>query len=170
MGYALETQTRSFFSRTANEGTVAHELVHQWIGDDVAVERWADIWHNEGWATYGTWLWNEEQGRATADEAFDGVMARPATSSFWQLEIGDPGPLNLFHSAIYNRSAAMLHALRTKIGDEAFFTLTRTWLQEHAGGTASTQEYMRMAEEISGEELDHFFQVWLFTPEKPTDW
>lgn len=170
VGYALETQTRSFFSRTAREGTVAHELVHQWIGDDVAVERWADIWHNEGWATYGTWLWNEEQGRATADEAFQAVMDRPATSDFWQLEIGDPGPLNLFHSAIYSRSAAMLHALRTEIGDDHFFTLTRTWLQEHAGGTASTQEYMEMAEEISGQDLDHFFEVWLFTPEKPTDW
>ena len=52
VGYALETQTRSFFSRNAFEGTVAHELAHQWMGDHVSPERWADIWLNEGWATY----------------------------------------------------------------------------------------------------------------------
>lgn len=170
VGYALETQTRSFFSRSAREGTVAHELIHQWIGDDVSVDRWADIWHNEGWATYGAWLWSEHQGRATAEESFDNVMATPADSSFWDLRISDPGPLNLFHSAIYSRGGAMLYALRDTIGDEAFLELTRTIVSERAGGTISTAEYEALAAEISGQDLDHFFEVWLHTPEKPTDW
>lgn len=170
VGYALETQTRSFFSRSAREGTVAHELIHQWIGDDVSVDRWADIWHNEGWATYGAWLWSEHQGRATAEESFDNVMATPADSSFWDLRISDPGPLNLFHSAIYSRGGAMLYALRDTIGDEAFLELTRTIVSERAGGTISTAEYEALAADISGQDLDHFFEVWLHTPEKPTDW
>ncbi|RIK12528.1 MAG: peptidase M1, partial [Acidobacteria bacterium] len=132
VGYALETQTRSIFSRSAGEGTTAHELVHQWIGDDVSVHRWADIWHNEGWATYGTWLWNEHRGGTTAQAAFDAVMARPASSSFWDVVIGDPGPMNLFASANYNRSAAMLFALREKIGDEAFLEMTMRWTQDNS--------------------------------------
>ena len=170
VGYALETQTRSFFSRRANESTVAHELVHQWIGDDVSVNRWADIWHNEGWATYGSWLWEEEQGGRTAQQRFDGVMSTPAGSSFWDLQLSDPGPLNLFHPAIYSRSAAMLHALRAEIGDEAFWELTRTVIDDYAGEDISTQEYRQLAADISGQDLDTFFEVWLDTPEKPTTW
>lgn len=170
VGYALETQTRSVFSRNAAEGTVAHELIHQWIGNDVAVNRWADIWHNEGWATYGAWLWAEHQGTRTAEAAFTSVMARPANDPFWRLTLSDPGPLNLFASAIYSRGAATLYALREKIGDEAFLELTRTVVSEYAGGTISTAEYEALAEQISGQDLDHFFEVWLHTPEKPTDW
>ena len=66
VGYALETQTRSFFSRNAREGTIAHELAHQWMGDEVSPYRWADIWLNEGWATYSQWMWTEHRGGASA--------------------------------------------------------------------------------------------------------
>ena len=170
VGYALETQTRSFFSRSAREGTVAHELVHQWVGDDVSVQRWADIWHNEGWATYGTWLWTESQGGRSAQESFERVMAIPADDPFWELAIGDPGAEHLFDSAIYNRSAAMLYALRETIGDEAFLELTRTWLARHSGSSASTEQYIALAEEVSGQQLDGFFDTWLYTPGKPTTW
>lgn len=170
VGYALETQTRSVFSRNAAEGTVAHELIHQWIGNDVSVDRWADIWHNEGWATYGAWLWSEHQGRTTAEASFNAVVARPASNSFWALTISDPGPLNLFHPAIYSRGAATLYALRDKIGDEDFLELTRTVVADYAGGNISTAEYEALAAEISGQDLDHFFEVWLHTPAKPTSW
>jgi aminopeptidase N len=170
VGYALETQTRSFFSRVAREGTVAHELVHQWIGDDVAVNRWADIWHNEGWATYGAWLWTESRGGATAQEQFEEVMAIPADDEFWDLVVSDPGPLHLFDDPIYDRSAAMLFALREKIGDDAFLELTRTVVADRSGGTISTAEYEALAQQVSGQDLTHFFQVWLHTADKPTDW
>ena len=61
VGYALETQTRPVYSRVARESTVAHELAHQWFGNAVSPERWADIWLNEGWATYVEWLWSEDR-------------------------------------------------------------------------------------------------------------
>lgn len=170
VGYALEVQTRSFFSRRAGESTVAHELVHQWMGDDVSVDQWDDIWHNEGWATYGTWLWTEHRGGRTAQAAFDGVMAIPAGDAFWDVVVADPGVLNLFHSAIYSRSGAMLFALREKVGDDAFLAMTRRIAAERSGGNLSTADFMAIAEEESGMQLDHFFEVWLFTPEKPTAW
>lgn len=170
VGYALETQTRSFFSSRVSEGTMAHELVHQWLGNDVSVSRWADIWHNEGSATYGSWLWIEERGGASAQSRYDAVMAIPAGDDFWALDISDPGPLNLFASPIYSRSAAMLHALRGEIGDAAFWELTRAVIGEYAGGTMSTAQYEALAAQISGQDLDRFFEVWLHTPEKPTSW
>ena len=170
VGYALETQTRPVYSRQASEGTVAHELAHQWLGNAVSPARWQDIWLNEGWATYSTWLWNEHRGIRTADAAFANVMARAATSSFWTTVVADPGFDNLFASAVYDRGAAALHALRGKVGDGAFWTATRQWIERYDHGAATTEDFQAVYENASGQDLDHFFDVWLRRPTKPTDW
>jgi aminopeptidase N len=170
VGYALETQTRSFFSRNAREGTVAHELAHQWMGDHVSPERWADIWLNEGWATYSEWMWTEHRGGQSAAMSFDDVMATPADDEFWELVVADPQPLGLFAGPVYDRGAATLHALRVKIGDDAFFELAQTWVERFGGGTASTQDFAALAEEVSGQDLEAFFDVWVYAPEKPVTW
>ena len=172
VGYALETQTRSVFSRNAREGTIAHELAHQWMGDEVSPYRWADIWLNEGWATYSQWMWTEHRGGATAQQSFDEVMAIPVDDpdEFWQVVVADPGPLGLFVGPVYDRGAATLHALRMKIGDEAFFELAQAWVERFGGGTASTADFTALAEEVSGQDLGNFFETWLYTPDKPTEW
>ncbi len=170
VGYALETQTRSFFSRNAREGTIAHELAHQWMGDHVSPERWADIWLNEGWATYSEWMWDEYRGRDTAAQTFDAFMATPADDPEWDFVVADPTPLGLFAGPVYDRGAATLHALRVKIGDEAFFELARAWVERFGGGTASTADFAALAEEVSAQDLDAFFEAWVYTPAKPTVW
>lgn len=170
VGYALETQTRSFFSRSAGEGTVAHELAHQWMGNHVSPGQWADIWLNEGWATYSTWIWQENRGNQTAQARFDGVYARSATSSTWNTVLADPGPLGLFGTAVYDRGAALLHALRLEMGDDAFWELAQTWVERYGGGTATTADFIALSEEVSGEDLGDFFQVWAYEPTKPTSW
>jgi aminopeptidase N len=170
VGYALETQTRPIYSRTASEGTVAHELAHQWFGNAVSPARWRDIWLNEGWATYATWLWFDATDRETAQESFDAVMAIPADDEFWNLNVADPGPLGLFHDAVYDRGAATLHALRIKIGDDAFFAAAREWVQRYDDSTATTEDFESLAEQTSGQSLESFFDVWLRTPVKPTVW
>ena len=96
VGYALETQTRPVYSTQASAGTVAHELAHQWLGNAVSPDDWRHIWLNEGWATYATWLWNENTGLRTAQAAFDGWYSRSRAPEYWQLPIGDPAPLGLF--------------------------------------------------------------------------
>jgi Peptidase family M1 domain len=127
VGYALETQTRPVYSRVARESTVVHELAHQWFGNAVSPERWQDIWLNEGWATYVEWLWSEDSGGDSAQASFDAVMGLPTDDPFWDLAIADPGPLGLFHGAVYDRGAATLHALRVKVGDQAFFEAAQGW-------------------------------------------
>lgn len=159
--YALETQTRPVYSRVAREGTVAHELAHQWFGNAVSPERWQDIWLNEGWATYAEWLWDEYDGGATAQETFDEVYSIPADDEFWETPIGDPGPLGLFVGPVYDRGAATLHALRLKVGDEAFFDATRLWLERYNDSTGSADDFEAVFEEVSGKNLDEFFDVWL---------
>ncbi len=170
VGYALETQTRPVYSRVARESTVLHELSHQWFGNAVSPGRWQDIWLNEGWATYAEWLWAEHSGGDSAQASFDAVMAIPADDPFWDLVIADPGPLGLFHGAIYDRGAATLHALRVKIGDEAFFAAAQTWLQRYNDSTGTTEDFQGVYEEVSGQSLGSFFDVWLGTPSKPTTW
>jgi aminopeptidase N len=167
IGYALETQTRPIYSRAAREGTVVHELAHQWFGDAVSPARWQDIWLNEGWATYVEWLWTEHTGGDPAQASFEAVMATPADDPFWNLAIADPGPLGLFDGAIYDRGAATLHALRLEIGDRAFFATARRWLRSHDDGTGTTEDFQAIAERISHRDLDAFFTTWLRTPTKP---
>jgi aminopeptidase N len=170
VGYALETQTRPVYSRAASEFTVVHELAHQWFGNAVSPGLWRDIWLNEGWATYVEWLWSEHSGDESAQSLFDGIMAIPADDDFWELTIADPGPFGLFLDPIYERGAATLHALRGKIGDDAFFAAAREWLTRHDDSTGTTADFQAVSEEASGQDLDAFFDVWVRTPSKPTTW
>jgi aminopeptidase N len=170
VGYALETQTRSVYSRVASEGTVVHEIAHQWFGNAVSPERWQDIWLNEGWATYAEWLWSEDSGDDSAQALFESILDIPADDEFWDLAIADPGPFGLFLGGIYDRGAATLHALRVKIGDEAFFAASQEWLERYDDSTATTEDFEEVFEEVSGQDLGAFFDVWLRTPSKPTSW
>jgi aminopeptidase N len=163
--YALD-----FFQNRAgppNSSVIVHELAHQWTGDYLAVAAWQHIWLNEGFASYTEWLWSEHEGDATAQEIFDAVTSIPADDDFWSLTIGDPGPEHLFESPIYDRGAATLHALRLKIGDEAFFRLLRRWIRQNAGGNVTTAQFIALAERVSGQDLGAFFDEWLFTGERP---
>ena len=64
-----------------------HELAHQWVGDDLAVEQWQHIWLNEGFATYAEWLWSEREGLGTAQEIFDFYDSIfPADDPFWSVD------------------------------------------------------------------------------------
>jgi len=170
VGYALETQTRPVYSRAAREFTVVHELAHQWFGNAVSPERWQDIWLNEGWATYVEWLWSEATGRDSAQASFDAIMEIPADDEFWDLAIADPGPLGLFLGGVYDRGAATLHALRVEVGDEAFYAAAREWLVRYDDSTGTTEDFEAVFEEVSGQDLGTFFDVWLRTPSKPTSW
>ncbi|MFC9558961.1 M1 family metallopeptidase [Agromyces sp. NPDC056965] len=167
VGYALETQTRPVYSSQASQGTVAHELAHQWFGDAVSPERWQDIWLNEGWATYATRMWTEHTGGTTAQQAYDNWYNQTRPASYWQLRIGDPGALGLFAGQIYDRGAGTLHALRVELGDEAFFAGTRLWLERYDDSAATADEFQAVFEEASGADLDAFFKIWLYDQVKP---
>jgi hypothetical protein len=174
LGFALETQTRPiyakvfFYDPVSGDSVVVHELAHQWVGDYLALEEWQHIWLNEGFATYAEWLWSEHEGLGTTQEIFDALAAdHPADDPFWQLMIGDPGPEDLFDTAVYDRGAMALHALRLEVGDRDFFRILRRWVATQAGGHVTTDEFIRLAERISGEQLDALFKDWLFTEERP---
>jgi aminopeptidase N len=172
--YALENQTRPTYDRkTVGWGgltaTVAHEVAHQWFGDSVTLERWSDIWLNEGFATYAEWMWVEHHGGRSVDASFDAAYSRPADSSFWALTVSDPGYANLFNTPIYSRGAMTLYALRLKIGNRTFAKTLKVWAQRNANGNATTDDFIVLAEHISGKQLGAFFTKWIVDGVKPAD-
>jgi aminopeptidase N len=172
LGFALETQTRPvyapgfFTDPLLGDVVLVHELAHQWYGDSVRLAGWQHTWLNEGFATYAEWLWLEQEGVITAQEQFDLFYAQ-LPPEFWQLVVGDPGPGAILDPAVYYRGAMALHALRQVVGDVTFLQVLEEWATSRAGEAVTTDEFVALAEELSGRELGDLFQAWLFTPERP---
>jgi aminopeptidase N len=71
---------------------------------------------------------------------------------------------------VYNRGAATLHPLREQVCDEAFFAAAQLWVERYDDADATTEDFEAVYEEVSEQDLSAFFDVWLRTPAKPTDW
>ena len=171
--FALETQTRPVYSKyfwpDGGDSVIAHELAHQWYGDDVALKQWQDIWLNEGWATYAEWVWAEHEGFFTPQDAFDSLYNDiPADDPFWQFVVGQPPQDDLFGDPVYIRGGMTLQVLRNRVGDDDFFQIARQWVEERGGGTGTTAQFIALAERVSGQQLDDLFDAWLFTGSRPT--
>jgi hypothetical protein len=86
----------------------------------------------------------------------------------WNNTVEDPGAVNQYQSStVYNRGAMTLQALRNRLGDATFFSILKDYTATFGGGTASTQDFMNIAQRDSGQDLRPFFQAWLYTPGKP---
>jgi aminopeptidase N len=173
--FALETQTISLFGAQVvpdavtgviteasdAEVVVAHELAHQWFGNSVTPKNWEDIWLNEGFATYASALWIDHRyGSRTFDRMmrsfYNNISRREYTP-------GDPIDDGLFNTGVYQQGAWTLHALRLKVGDETFFGILRTYVERYQYGNASTADFIALAEELSGEDLQPLFDDWLYS-------
>ncbi len=169
LGGALETQTIPVYGRgTYDDGTIAHELAHMWFGDAISANNWKDMWLNEGFASYGSFLWVEY---AHGEEAADRDM-RQRYRMLRRAKVGpppDPGVAQVFSARVYERGCWVLHMLRDRVGDEAFFEILQTWVEAKSGKTAQTDEFLAHCEDVSGEDLDDFFAGVLFADVIPED-
>jgi aminopeptidase N len=160
LGFALETQNRPIYGTdTTSEELQVHELAHQWFGDSVTPDRWADLWLNEGFATYAELLWREQ---TEADFDVDATIADFGGDEDVTLgPILNPGYGRLFDPAVYYRGAATLHALRREVGDPTFFSILRSWTTDHRDGNVTTEDFVALASDQAGEDLSPLFDVWL---------
>jgi aminopeptidase N len=172
VGFALENQTRPTYPAVGGRATslLVHELAHQWFGDSVSVRRWADIWLNEGFATFMELRYRQTHGGQSVRSWLCHEYTRTTPAHpFWNLRIGDPGPRRIFDGAVYERGAMTLAALETRIGSADLWEILRRWVSENADGNASTADFQALAEEVSGADLDGFVDAWLFSDVRPAD-
>ena len=146
---------------------VIHEIAHQWFGNSVTESEWDDVWLSEGFATYFTLLFREHAyGR---DDFVTGL--REAADRVWRWYDENPD-YRIVHDnlddmtrvtsiATYQKGAWVLHMLRERLGDEAFWRGIRLYYARHFNGTATTDDFMHAMEEASGDDLQRFFDQWL---------
>jgi len=144
-----------------------HELAHQWGGNSVSLANWQNVWLKEGFATYAEWLWLTRERGAYELDKMAARFLREIRSSGLAYPIGRPAPDDLFNEGSYSGGAVALHALRAQVGDEAFFEILRTFLARYRGSHASTGDFLMLAEEISGQDLQVYSETWLNSTELP---
>jgi aminopeptidase N len=245
--WSLETQTRPLYGSqiltlppdVAQEG-ISHELAHQWFGDSLTLSRWSDIWLNEGFATYLSWLWLEHLGQrayltglmrtgygyelsapdyatllehpdlppaqilpvlrrqfrpdghpVTDAEILDamglasprqltsrkalgllGVKPGTADAAAYLEDARSSAPAtpprtDLFTSAVYNRGAMTLQALRVRVGDQVFYRILRSYAAEYRHRNVTTAGFIAVADKVTGQDLHGFFTTWLYAPAAP---
>lgn len=180
LGFALETQTISLFgnnvlrsstwgsarNNTNVQEVIAHELAHQWFGNSVSLSAWQDIWLNEGFASYAQILWVAHTQGEDAAEAklrnWYAVISNPVNVVNGVTPPGQPGANNLFNGGVYLRGGWTVHALRMEVGDDAFFEILRTYTERYRYANATTDEFIALAEEVSGMELGTLLNNWLY--------
>jgi len=154
-------------------GLVAHEIAHQWFGDSVTERDWDDVWLSEGFATYFALLVTEHyRGR----EAFVEGLKKSRNTVF-RAEQQLPGSAvvhnnlsdtrRVLNQLVYQKGGWVLHMLRAQVGTDKFWAGIREYYSRYRNANASTAEFRKVMEEVSGQDLGWFFQQWLYRAGSP---
>ncbi|HEX8678082.1 MAG TPA: M1 family aminopeptidase, partial [Segetibacter sp.] len=171
MEHATMTTLKNF-----EEHLVAHELGHQWFGDNVTCASWSDIWLNESFATYTEVLMQEKLSDLFPTTAAmqmtnldERVMSQPGGSVY--VPIGstyDEGRI-FDYRLTYAKGATALHNLRFELqSDTVFFNMLKAYQQKFKDSFASTEDFRLLAEQVSGRDLTDFFNQRIYGEGYPT--
>ena len=169
----MEHQTLTSLGTYAfDESIMAHELAHQWFGDMITCRTWPDVWLNEGFATYCEALYREAQyGEAAFTAEMAGIMSGSKDPTMGSIYLEDTSDVNnmFYGGRIYNKGASVLHMLRHVLGDSTFFQAMRAYANDPTlmYKTASTADFQRNCEEVSGKNLQYFFNEWVYGEKYP---
>jgi len=175
----MENQTlTSLCAGCWGESLICHEFAHQWFGDAISPGTWADLWLNEGFATWSESLWWEMDGGYAAykDDVDNNASYYMAANPGWPVynpdwAVNTPGNGTLFNYAItYCKSSCMLHLLRYSMGDELFFDAIYDYATDTVDfryKNAVTEDFQAKLEQSSGMDLEWFFESWVKQPNHP---
>ena len=180
---AMENTTASVFMEDLNvnhrelvdydwDDIIAHELFHQWFGDLVTCESWANIPLNESFATYGEYLWKthkygQDEGEYHLYEELQSYLREAETKQLNLIRFDYLDENEMFDHHSYAKGGLILHMLRNYVGDEAFFKSLENYLKTHAFGKAEIHELRLAFERVTGEDLNWFFDQWFLDAGHP---
>ncbi len=167
MGGGMEHQTMTTLLNF-EFNLVAHELAHQWFGDNVTCASWQDIWINEGFASYAEYLALEQLvSKQEADywmqQAHDRVFSEPEGSVYIPEEDATDEFRIFSYALSYKKGAALLHMIRYELNDDSVFFRTLVNFQEQfADSLATGADFLKVLNETSGKNFDWFFEQWYY--------
>ncbi|MCF8253447.1 MAG: T9SS type A sorting domain-containing protein [Bacteroidia bacterium] len=153
-----------------NIDLVAHELAHQWFGDNVTCATWKDIWLNEGFATYCEYLnlLYLSTGTNAKQNLFDlHTEAKKGIGSVYVVDTTDV-PRIFSSSLTYSKGASSIRVLHYLLGDSLFFEVLKTYQSQFAKGNASTADMNKLVNQLSGKNFNYFFDQWIYGAGFPT--
>jgi aminopeptidase N len=158
------------------ESLIAHEIVHQWFGNSATEKDWPHAWLSEGFATYLTHVYLGS--RYGLEKMNQGLIAdRERVIRYWQqnhLPIVNydlvtypqvSGPL--LSTNTYQKAGWVLHMLRNELGDDVFWQAIRKYYTDYRDSIAGTSDFQKVVEEVSGKDLQPFFNQWLYGEGQP---
>jgi hypothetical protein len=160
-GGGMEHQTcTSILYSWYSQWVLVHELAHQWWGDYITIHNWHHIWLNEGFASYCEALWAEYTQGEDYYHTYMGYMRYIHGGTIFIEDTTDAW--NIFSTIVYDKGAWVLHMLRHVVGDSTFFDILRAYYSEYAHGAVMTEDFQGVCEEVSGMDLDYFFDEWIY--------
>jgi aminopeptidase N len=155
-----------------NDFIVAHEMFHHWFGDLVTCESWSNLTMNEGFANYSEYLWKEyKEGRDQADHhrsnQIAGYLAEARQKKRPIVDFEYLRPEDMFDAHSYNKGGLVMHMLRHYLGTEKFFAGLNLYLKRHEYSAVETHHLRLAMEDISGEDLNWFFNQWFYEAGHP---
>jgi aminopeptidase N len=155
-----------------HEAYVAHELFHQWFGDLVTCESWSNLPLNESFANYSEYLWMEHKyGLDAADDHSadfrEGYLSESLRKKEPLIRFQYQDREDMFDAHSYNKGGQVLHMLRKYVGDDAFFASLKLYLETNKFKSAEIHNLRLAFEEVTGEDLNWFFNQWFLSPGHP---
>lgn len=153
-------------TREGEDFLVAHEMFHQWFGDLVTCKDWANLWLNEGFATFAEYWWEEHE--FGADES---SYTRWRDGRSWMASQHDYGVPIVTHDFtdsmeyegnIYTKGGLVLQMLREQLGDEAFLKALHDYLETNRNQNVTTPDLVKAIEKTTGLSVDQFFDEWVY--------
>lgn len=164
------------FGKDLVNDLVAHELAHSWFGDLVTCRNWAELWLNEGFATYMEAVFHEKSGgrdhylaKIRTDAAsflIDDMISRKR-HGLYNLRAGDVNALFDNPAVTYNKGGVVLHMLREQIGADNFWRGINIYLNRHKFASVESTDLKKAMEEVSGQDLKWFFDQWVYKAGAP---
>ena len=174
----LENANTIFYSENSvsgtrkSEGLLAHEIAHQWFGNMATEKSFGHLWLSEGFATYFTILYFENKyGKDTAikmlKEDRSQVIDFSKETNKTIVDTEETDYMKLLNANSYQKGGWVLHMLRCELGDSVFWRSIRKYYATYAGSVADTRDLQKVFEEVSGKNLNQFFDQWLYTTGQP---